>query len=260
VIVDAVAAEWRKLCSIRSTSWILAGTAAFTGFTVLLAIQMAQVWDGLSADRREDFLLRPLQELSTWVASLCLAVLGALSVTSEYRTGMIRATLTVLPRRSALLPAKAVVVGAVALLAGEAATVGSFLGTRLVIGDRPFPDQHASLVHDLPGFLVEGTAVPLFALLGLALGVLLRSTAGTLVSVVFLWHVLPLLVFHLPRPWNERAGSVMPGGLPAQMAGLGANNSIYGDLLSPGAATGLLLAYALVPLGLAALVLTRRDA
>ncbi|GGQ42275.1 hypothetical protein BKA00_001205 [Actinomadura coerulea] len=260
MIAHAVAAEWRKLNSIRSTYWVLAATAAFTGFTVLLAVQMAHVWDGLSADRREELLLRPLQELSTWAASLCLAVLGALSVTSEYRTGMIRASFTVLPRRPVLLAAKATVVGTVALVAGEAATVGSFLGVRLVIGDRPFPDQHASIAHDLPGFLVEGTAVPMFALLGLSLGVLLRSTAGTLVSVVFLWHVLPLLVFHLPRPWSERIGSVMPGGLPAQMAGLSADNSVYGDLLSPGAATALLLAYALVPLGLAALVLAGRDA
>ncbi|GAA4395315.1 hypothetical protein GCM10023088_76890 [Actinomadura verrucosospora] len=260
MIAHAVAAEWRKLRSIRSTYWVLAATAAFTGFTVLLAVQMAHVWDGLAADRRDDLLLRPLQELSVWAASLCLAVLGALSVTSEYRTGMIRTTLTVLPRRSALPAAKAAVVGTVALVAGEAATVGSFLGTRLVIGDRPFPDQHASVAHDLPGFLIEGAAVPVFALLGLSLGVLLRSTAGTLVSVVFLWHVLPLLAFHLPRPWSERVGSVMPGGLPAQMAGLSADNSVYGDLLSPGAATGLLLAYALVPLGLAALVLARRDA
>lgn len=260
MIGPAVAAEWRKLRSVRSTYGVLAVTAVFTGFTLLLAIQMAHVWDGLPADRKDEFLLRPVQELSTWVASLCLAVLGALSVTSEYRSGMIRATLTVLPKRRALLAAKAVVVGTVALVAGEAATVGSFLGTRLVIGDRPFPDQHASIAHDLPGFLVEGTAVPVFALLGLSLGVLLRSTAGTLVSVVFLWHVLPLLVFHLPRPWSERVGSVMPGGLPAQMAGLGADNSIYGDLLSPGAATALLLAYALVPLGSAALVLARRDA
>ncbi|NDU72821.1 ABC transporter permease subunit [Actinomadura sp. DSM 109109] len=260
MIAHALAAEWRKLSSIRSTYLVLAATVVFTGFTVLLAFQMAHVWDGLSAARRDDLMLRPLQELSTWVASLCLAVLGALSSTSEYRTGMIRASLTVLPRRRVLLLAKAAVVGTVALVAGEAATVGSFLGTRFAVGDRPFPDQQASIAHDLPGFLVGGTVVPVFALLGLSLGMLLRSTVGTLVSVVFLWHILPLLVFHLPQPWGERAGSVMPGGLPAQMAGLGADNSIYGDLLSPAAATALLLAYALVPLGLAALVLSRRDA
>jgi hypothetical protein len=257
---DAVAAEWRKLVSVRSTYWVLAVTFAFLLIGLLLALQMAHVWDGLSAERRADLMLRPLQELGGWVASLCLAILGVLSVTSEYRTDMIRTSLTVFPRRRTLLLAKAAVIGTVALIAGEVVTVGSFLGTRLVIGDRPFPDQQASIAHDLPSFLISGTVVPVFALIGLALGVLLRSTAGSLVSVVFLWHVLPLLVNHLPQPWNERVASVMPGALPLQMSGLSAENSIYGDLLSPGMATAVMLAYALVPLAAAAHVLARRDA
>ncbi|WP_433469025.1 ABC transporter permease [Spirillospora sp. CA-128828] len=259
-MADAVAAEWRKLRSVRSTYVVLSVTAAFTGIVLLLAVQMAHVWDGLSAERRADLLLRPLQELGGWVASLCMAVLGVLFITSEYRTGMIRTTFAALPRRGRLLAAKAAVVGTVALVAGQAVTVGSFLGTRLVIGDRPFPDQQGSIAHDLPSFVMAGATVPVFALLGLSFGVLLRSAAGSIVSVVFLWHVLPLLVYHLPHPWDERIGSVLPGGLATQMAGLGANNSIYGDLLSPGAAAAVMLAYVIVPLGFAASVLVRRDA
>ncbi|MFI0483605.1 hypothetical protein [Actinomadura sp. 9N215] len=139
-------------------------------------------------------------------------------------------------------------------------SIGAFLGTRLVVGDRPFPDQRASVAHDLPVFAVAGTYVAVFALIGVSLGVLLRSAAGALVSVVVLWHVLPLLVDHLPEPWNERAGSVMPGALPDQIAGLSADQSIYGNLLSPGAAVAVMLAYALVPLVLGAFVLSRRDA
>ncbi|MGP4029120.1 ABC transporter permease [Actinomadura sp. 3N407] len=257
---DALAAEWWKLRSVRSTYGVLAATALFLVFVLLLAFQMAHVWDGLSAERRAEFPLRPLQEIGGWVAGLCLAVLGVLSVTSEYRTGMIRTTFAVLPRRRTVLAAKAAVVGAVALIAGEAMTIGSFLGTRLIIGDRPFPDQRASIGHDLPGFVISGTSVAMFALLGLSLGVLLRSTAGALVPVVLLWYVVPMLVFHLPEPWNERIGSVMPGALPRQAAGLGADNSIYGDLLSPGVAAAAMVAYALVPLGFAAIALTRRDA
>ncbi|MFA1544206.1 ABC transporter permease [Actinomadura monticuli] len=257
---DALAAEWYKVRSVRSTYAVLSVTAAFTGFVLLLAFQMAHVWDGLPDERRDDLLLRPLQELGGWTASLCLAVLGVLSVTSEYRTGMIGTSLVAVPARRRLLLAKGAVVGAVALAAGEAVTVGSFLGTRLVVGDRPFADQQASIAHDLPGFVLAGTVVPVFALLGLSLGVLLRSTAGSLVSVVFVWHVLPLLVFHLPGPWNERAGSVMLAALPRQMAGISADDSVYGDLLSPAAASAVLAAYVIVPLGAAALVLVRRDA
>ncbi|TDC46976.1 ABC transporter permease [Actinomadura sp. KC345] len=258
-IGDALAAEWWKLRSVRSTYWVLWATAAFLGFVLLLAFQMAHVWDGLSAERREDLMLRPLQELGGWGAGLSLAVLGVLSVTSEYRTGLIRATFAVLPRRRTVLAAKAAVIGAVALVAGEVVTIGSLLGTRLIVGDRPFPDQDASVAHHLPDAVISGTSVAMFALLGLALGVLLRSTAGALVSVVFLWHVLPILVFQLPEPWNERIGSVVPGALAAQAAGLGADDSVFGDLLSPGAAAALMAAYALVPLGLAAFTLTRRD-
>ncbi|TMQ91122.1 ABC transporter permease [Actinomadura soli] len=258
--MDAVAAEWWKLRSVRSTYWTLSAAAAVFVFVLLLAFQMAHIWDGLSVERRADFTLRPLQELGGWAAALCLAVLGVLSVTSEYRSGMIRTTLTVVPRRGRVLAAKAAVVGTVALVAGEAVSIGSFLGTRLVVGDRPFPDQGASIAHDLPDFAIVGASVAVFALLGMSLGVLLRSTAGALVSVVFLWHVLPLLVFQLPEPWNERVGSVMPGALPGQIAGRSADSSIYGDLLPPGAAAAVMLAYALVPLMLAGFALSRRDA
>ena len=260
MMMDALAAEWWKLRSVRSTYVVLSVTAAFTGLVVLLAFQMAHVWDGLEADRRDDLLLRPLQEIASWVASLCLAVLGVLSVASEYRTGMIRTSITAVPRRGTLLAAKAAVVGAVAAVAGQAVAVGAFLGTRFVIGDRPFAAQQASIAHDLPGIVLAGTVVPVFALLGLALGVLLRSAAGSIVVVVFVWHLLPLLVQHLPGAWGERAASVMLGGLPRQIAGLSADNSIYGDLLSPVQAAAVLVGYALVPLVFAAFVLNRRDA
>ena len=259
-IGDALTAEWWKLRSVRSTYWVLGATAATLGFVLLLAIQMAHVWDGLSAERREDLGLRPLQELAGWGAGLSLAVLGVLAITPEYRTGLIRQTFAALPRRRTVLAAKAAVIGAVALVAGEVVMIGSFLGTRLIVGDRRFPDQDASVAHELPGLAISGTSVAMFALLGLALGVLLRSTAGALVSVVFLWHVLPMLAFQLPDPWSERIGSVLPGALAPQAAGRGADNSIYGDLLPPGAAAAMMAAYAFVPLGLAAVALARRDA
>ncbi|TYK42796.1 ABC transporter permease [Actinomadura decatromicini] len=257
---DAVAAEWWKLRSVRSTYWVLTATALTLGLVLLLSVQVAHAWDGLSAADRARFELRPLQETGGWAAGPGVGVLGVLAITPEYRTGMIRTTFTAVPPRGVLLAAKAVVVGTVALVAGEAVTVGSLAGTRLVVGDRRFADQGASLAHELPGFAVVGATPAVYALLGLALGALLRSAAGSIVSLVFAWHVLPLLVYHLPGPWNERLGSVMIGGLPARIAGRDAEDSIYGDLLPPGAAAALLAAYAVVPLVLAAAVLRRRDA
>jgi hypothetical protein len=259
VIGATVAAEWWKLRSVRSTYIVSAVAAGFAVFVVLLAFQQAQVWDGLDAGRRARFLLRPLQELGGWVAQLCLGVLGVLAATSEFRTGTIRTSLVAVPSRPRFLAAKAAVVALTALVVGEAVTFGCLLGTRLVVGGRRFPDQHASIAHDVPAFAVAGAVVAVFALLGLALGVVLRSAAGAIVALVLLWHVVPLLAYHLPAPWNERAGSVMLGGLATQIAGLSAKNSIYGGLLPPAAAAAVLLAYALVPLAFAGFVLARRD-
>ncbi|QXJ26013.1 ABC transporter permease subunit [Actinomadura graeca] len=257
---DALAAEWWKLRSVRSTYWTLAAAAGIVLLVVLIALQAAHVWDGLPADERARFTLRPLQRLGPWAASLCLAVLGVLTATSEYRTGTIGTSLTAVPRRGRLLAAKAVVVGAVSLAAGEAAALASCLGTRLAVGGRPFPDQREPVLHDLPGFAVEGTSVAMFALLGLSLGLLLRSAAAAITTVVLIWHVLPLAVSHLPGPWNTRIGSVMPGGLAAQASGLTTEHSIYGDVLPPGVAAVMMLAYSAVPPALAALVFSRRDA
>lgn len=256
----AVAAEWRKLRSVRSTYGVLGTAVAFSLFVVLLAAQLARTWDGLGADDRAQVAIRPVLELAGWVGGLCLAVLGVLSVTSEYRTGMVRLSLTAVPGRGRFLAAKALVVGAVGLVAGQVTTVGVFLASRPAVGDRPIADQRAAVVEELPGFAVSGTSVAVFALLGLGLGVLLRSAAGAITGVVLVWHVLPTAVFQLPAPWDERVGSVMLSGLPAQISGRGAEPSIYGHLLPPVAASAVLAAYALVPLAAGALVLRRRDA
>ncbi|WP_242887861.1 hypothetical protein [Actinomadura litoris] len=259
-MIDAVAAEWWKLRSVRSTRWTLSVAGSFVLVLMLIAVQEARIWDGLTVQEREDLPLRPLQVMGPWVASLCLAVLGALSATSEYRSGMIATSLIAVPRRGRFVAAKAVVVAAVGLAAGEAVAFASCLGPRLVIGGRSFVDQEGSVFHDLPAFAVEGAAVAVFALLGLALGLLTRSAAGAITAVVLLWHVLPLLVFHLPEPWNARVGSVMLSGLASEISGAGAGDSIYGGVLPAPAAVAVMLAYALVPLAAAAFAFTRRDA
>ncbi|MEV5828273.1 ABC transporter permease [Spirillospora sp. NPDC052242] len=256
----AVAAEWRKLRTVRSTYGVLGAAFAFSLFTVLLALQLARTWDGLGPDDRALVAIRPVLELAGWVGGLCLAILGVLSVTSEYRTGMVRLSLVAVPHRGRFLAAKALVVGAVALAAGQVTTVGVFLATRPAVGDRPIADQRAAIVEELPGFAVSGLSVVAFALFGLGLGVLLRSAAGAIAGVVLVWHVLPVAVFQLPSPWDERAGSVMLSGLPAQISGRGAESSIYGELLPPVAASAVLAAYALVPLAAGTLALRRRDA
>lgn len=254
-----LAAEWLKLRTLRSTWWTSAAAAAFIGLAALLAWYAVGVWDGLTPEQRKSFALSPLADVTAWAVSLCMAVLGVMAATSEYRSGTIRATYVAVPRRGLVLAAKAGVVGAVGLAVGQVAAFGTFLASSAIIGDRPIDGQDLVLADQAPHLLATGLSVAVFAVLGLALGVLLRSTAGAVVLVVLLWHVLPMLAANLPAPWDARVGSVMLSGLADQIADGSDTPSIYGDLLAPPAALALLLAYAAVPWAAAAVAAGRRD-
>lgn len=256
-MIDVLAAEWLKLRTIRSTYHCLGAMAVVVGLMAALALYAAHFWDGLPPAQRAHFALAPLPDLACWVAYLVMGILGVLTITSEYATGMIAATLTAVPRRRRVLLAKAVVVGAVALAAGQAAGFGSFAASRLIIGGRPIQGQEAH-----PGqVVVLGVLVMVFALVGLAVGELLRSTAGAIAVLAGLWYGLPVLLQALPSPWDRRVGSVMPAALADEIAGTGGGgrHSIYGTSLPPVAALIVLVAYAVVPLGAAVLAMERRD-
>jgi ABC-type transport system involved in multi-copper enzyme maturation permease subunit len=259
-MIDAIATEWLKIRTVRSTYYTLGVVALFVGFMAFLSWQVAAMWDSFSPEQRTHFSVSPLSDLTGSVAQMCLAVLGVLVITSEYASGMIRTTLTVLPGRRTVLAAKATVVAAVALVTGQVATVATFLLGRLIIGDRPIRGQPTGVADQMPLLLATGLSVMVFALVGLALAALTRSATAAIATMAALWYLLPLIVYHLPAPWNARIGSVVPGALPGQLAGTGNAHSVYGALLSPLGALAVMAAYALVPLGMAGAAMTRRDA
>ncbi|MFD0662172.1 ABC transporter permease subunit [Thermocatellispora tengchongensis] len=194
------------------------------------------------------------------VASLAMAVLGMLAITSEHATGMIRATYAAIPDRRRVLAAKAAVVGAVALVTGQVTVLGTAALEKLIVAGRPIRGQSAqSIAEQLPHILAMGLMVAVFALFGLGLGAILRSTPGALSTLAGLWYVLPIVVNNLPEPWHEWVGSVLPGALAGQLAGTGNPNSVYGSSLPPAAALAVMAAYAVVPLAVAVHLDRRRD-
>jgi hypothetical protein len=101
--------------------------------------------------------------------------------------------------------------------------------------------------------------VPVFSLLGLGLGALLRSAAGAIAILAGLVYVIPIVIGNIPEPWSERLGSLMIGALPREITGDIITTSVYGSLLSPVAAFAVLVAYAALPLLAAAWLVRRRD-
>ncbi|RNL86042.1 ABC transporter permease [Halostreptopolyspora alba] len=251
----ALAAEWLKLRSVRST-WV---TVAVVGVVVL--VTALATWNGVNAwenattaeGRLRWETARPMERITFPFTQFCVGVLGVLAFTSEYGTGMIRSTFAAVPRRGTVLTAKVGAVGGATFVTGLAGVTAMHLTGRWIVGDRPF-DAYADPVAEAVGpLLAMGLSVAVVALVGMGVGAVLRSTAGTLVTLAVLVFVLPTIAGFLPDPWNERIGAVLPAQLSAQVAGS------TDPVLPPLVALTVLAGYAATALGAAAVAISRRD-
>jgi ABC-type transport system involved in multi-copper enzyme maturation permease subunit len=254
-MTDVLASEWLKLRTVRSTYYVLLAVLLLVALGAALTWAGVDGWDKLTPARRAHFQATPMEQVILPAVQFALAVLGALSITSEYATGMIRTSLTAVPGRRQLLAAKAVVAGSLALAAGLAAEFAMFFAGRLIIGNRPIPGNTGALIHQVPRVAFLGLSVMVIALVALGLGTVLRSTAGALTSVAALLFVVPVLAHFLPAPWSQRIAAVLPSGLPLQLA-----HTASRAVLSPPWALAILIAYIAAALLAGASLIARRDA
>jgi len=242
--------EWLKLRSVRSTAWVLLVFAA--GLIGLAILVMAhQHWATMSPADRASFDPTNNSYAGLAIGQLAFGVLGALVITTEFSSGMIRATLAAVPNRPLLLAAKAAVLAAVTLAVGEILAVGE-----LVLRS---PAPHATLGQPgvLRAVLMAGAYPALIALIALGLGAVIRHTAGAISAVVGVLFVLPLIVVPLGTSIQNSVGQFMPM--------LIAENSLtavkpVAHSLSPGVGFGMLCCYAVAALAAGTWALARRDA
>ena len=205
---DALRSEITKIRSTRSTYWTLLAMIVVTvGIGALATSGNATHPHGV--DPGFDATQQSLAGL--YVGQLIIAVLGALTITSEYSTGMIRTSLAVQPRRGVLLAAKAVVFGVVSLVTGLIASFASFF-----VGQAILSSAHAHLNATLgqPHVLraVIGGALFLTAcgLLAFGIGAILRHTAGAITTTIGLLFVVTILVGFLPHSWQNSVDRWVP--------------------------------------------------
>ncbi|MDQ7907694.1 ABC transporter permease subunit [Phytohabitans sp. ZYX-F-186] len=195
-----------------------------------------------------------------YLGMIAAAVLGVLYVTSEYKTGMIRTTLTASPRRGRVLVAKALLLGTVTFACGLVASLASLLGARPIQRDRGFvppfyPDP--SLTSGTVLRAVFGTAafLALMALLGLGLGAVIRRTAGAVVAVLALAVVPGIASSLLPvegEKWLQRLTPL--AGLAMQQT-----RERWDNWVSPWPGFAVACAYVALALAAAVLLIRRRD-
>jgi ABC-2 type transport system permease protein len=202
-VVNVVRSEWTKLWSVRSTRWTLLATIVVSlGFTTLFAWGATANWSELDAQDRATFDPTANSLGGLYFGQLAIAVLGALVITAEYSSRGIRTTLTAVPQRLKVLFAKGLTFGLVALVVGVVTSFGAFF-----IGQAFFATKGVEAHLGDPGVLRAVVGGGLYILgcgmLGFAVGVLLRHSAGSITTAVGLLFVLPLLSNLLPGDWGR---------------------------------------------------------
>ena len=248
--LDLLASEWTKFRSVRSTFWTLL-VAVVTPIGVSALVAFAFV-NAPKSGPAPDPLLPEVVSLE--YAVIAVSVLGVLSFSAEYSSGLIRTTFTAAPRRRAVLGAKAVVLAAVTLAVGELVAFASFFLVQAILAG-----HHQGVSISGPGVpgavLAAGLLLCACTLLGLALGAIVRHTAGGIAATIAV-IVLPTVAGLLPAPWNGRIGRFAMLEAARQATAL----HPAADLFSPGISVLVLLAWPAAALAAAAILITRRDA
>jgi ABC-2 type transport system permease protein len=247
--------EWLKLRSVRSTWWtLLVFAAGMIGIAILVLSH--QHWASMNAADRASFDPTNDSYAGLALGQLAVGVLGVLAITTEFSSGLIRATFAAAPRRPLVLAAKTAVVGAVALVAGEILAFAAFAAGEAVLSA---PAPHATLAQPgvLRAVLMAGAYPALVGLIGLGLGAVIRHTAGAISALVGVLFVLPLILVPLGTSIQNSIGQFMPMII--------AENSLTAvkpvpHSLSPGLGFGVLCLYAVAPLAIGGWALARRDA
>ncbi len=249
--------EWLKLRSVRSTWWtLLAFAAGMIGLAVLVLSH--QHWASMPPAQRAAF--DPTNDGFTGlvIGQLATGVLGVLIMTSEFSSGMVRATFAAAPRRALVLAAKAAVLAAVALAAGEILAFAAFAAGEIALRA---PAPHASLGQPgvLRAVLLGGAYPALIGLIGLGLGALIRHTAAAISAVVGVLFVVPLILLPLGTSIQNSVGRFLPM-LVAENSITAVKLQPQAVALAPWAGFALLCAYAAVALAAGGWALARRDA
>jgi hypothetical protein len=258
VLLDVMRSEWTKIRTVRSTFWtLLAAVVAMVGIAVIASEVVVHQWAAMSADDKVGFSSIELSLAGAFFAQLAVGVLGVLVITTEYGTGMIRATFSAVPQRRTVLGAKALVLFLVTLVVGLVSSFVAFFTSQLILGTYSAEKLTASITDPgaLRAVLGAGVFLALMGLLGMAVGAVLRRSAGAITALFGLVFFLPGLMELLPHSIKDNVNKFLPSN---------AGSAIYrqlpgADVLSPGVGMLVLCAYALGGLVLATVIVQRRD-
>ena len=252
-----VRSEWIKFRSVRSTVWtLLSAVVLMIGIGALFSAVTASQYHTFSAADRASFSAVSVSLEGIAFAVIAFGVLGVLLMSGEYSTGMIRSSLTAVPRRLPVLWGKlAVFTGAIFSISLVASFISFFLGQLLLSG------HHLNVAITDPGVLrsVVGAAlyVTVAGMMGVALGALLRNAAAGISVFVAVFFVIPPLTGLLPASVSNHLTQYLPSNAGEVL--WGGTEGVH-NALSPWTGFALLCGYAVILIAAAAWRLRSVDA
>jgi ABC-2 type transport system permease protein len=266
----AVRSEFTKIRSVRSTWWtLLAMFVVCVGLGALFSWGQTQRLAAISGNhaflvQREHDIRSAAVAVSLFgllIGQLVITVLGALTITSEYSTGMIRTSLATMPRRGTWFAAKGVVFALVALVAGLVTSFTSFFVGQLILSswhvNATLGDHNV-----LRSVIGAGLFLAVCGLLSFGIGAMLRHSAGAISSAIGLLFVTLILSSFLPGPPSGWFGQTdIDKWIPFYAgAHLWQNQMVGINPFSPWIGFGVFCAYAAAAIGGGLFLFLRRDA
>ncbi|PRY70081.1 ABC-2 type transport system permease protein [Glaciihabitans tibetensis] len=259
--------EWIKLRSLRSTVWCYGIVIAITVLFGILIAQTASATfasgGSLTQEDQQSYALL-VSTLGIGFSQLVAAVLGVLVISGEYGTGMIRSTFTAVPKRLPALFAKAIVFGVVTFVVGLVSIFATALITAPMLpksGITPdFGDSQFLLA------LVGGALyLALIGILSLAIGTIVRNSAGGIAASLGLVLVLPpvlqIIVAMTQAEWAQNLAMFLPDQAGGRLYAYAAEASVTGGVIVLDSLQGglVMLAWVAVMFVIASVLLKRRD-
>ena len=251
-----VRAEFLKMGTLRSTYLAIAvAVASMAGIGIVIAWTTANDWPHMRP--REQAHFNPLDDsLSGFqLAQLAIGVLGVMIIASEYSTGMIRASLAAVPKRLPMLWAKLAAFATVTFVTMLPSSLAAFFISQHVLSVR-----HIQTNWHMPGVARTVIGVALYltvvALLGVALGAIVRNVAAAIATLVGVLLIVPVIASALPQTWADRINKYLPSNAGQALLGIQSD----ARQLAPWTGFTVFCGYATIAIIAAALTLKRRDA
>lgn len=258
-LAATVRSEWSKLWSSRAPRRnLILGAVLGVALSALLSFAVGSSFDEWGASEQREFDPVLFSFIGSILTSIFFVAVGARVATSEYASGMIRLTLSVTPKRWRVLAAKLLVVAIATWIFGAVAMAGMIAVSQAILASY---DLQTSSLLDGEVLRTLGLVIlfiPLFPILATVGGILFRSTAPTITAVLLLLFVPGFFGNLFPVWWRENILSLFPGSaVDALSIGPRADSQIYHDTPVALLAT---IAWIVVPIAVAHVVLNRRDA